>query len=150
MVQMRMKPRGCGRLLDLKSWVPPGLMTWCGPPSTSPGTRSPCQCKVVPTSSAFSTVISTSSPRRRRMTGSKDGSRVAIGKRRLAPDECMLSGGGLQLYRISLFGGVDQRRDRPAAIEAHRIALRETNAGNAANKTARNDSGGPYGELASV
>jgi hypothetical protein len=81
---------------------------------------------------------------------SKDRSRVAIGQRRLALDECVPSGGDLQSYRAPLFSRVDQRRDGQAPGEVHRLALREANAGNAANETARNDCGGPDCELASA
>jgi hypothetical protein len=66
----------------------------------------------------------------------KDGTRIAIGPRRLARDECVPSGRDFQFYRVSLFGSVDQRRNRQAPGEVHRLALGEMSAGNAANEAA--------------
>lgn len=62
----------------------------------------------------------------------------------------MPSGGDLQFDRVALFGGVDERRDRQAPVEAQRITLRETTADQTSDEAARHDRGGSDCKLASV
>jgi hypothetical protein len=72
---------------------------------------------------------------------SEDGSRIAIGPCRLALEERMPSGCNLQFDRISLFGRIDQRRDRQTPVEVYRLTSREAAADETPEEAARHRRG---------
>ncbi|GAA2906863.1 hypothetical protein GCM10020220_115150 [Nonomuraea rubra] len=53
--------------------VPPGSISWCGPPSIFAGSRMPCQCTVLASASRLVTVMRTRSPRAARIVGPRYG-----------------------------------------------------------------------------
>jgi hypothetical protein len=70
--------------------------------------------------------------------------------RRLAFNEGVPSGHDLEFYRVSMFGRIDEQRDRQRPVEARRFTLREATASETPDEAARCDRGGPDCKLASI
>ena len=79
-----------------------------------------------------------------------NGTRVTKRLCRLAFDKRVPSGCDLKCDGISLFGCVDERRDRQTPVEAHRPSLLDAAADETSNEAARHDRSGADCKLTSV